>query len=191
MLTSTGRRQEGLAAIRRAVEVDPQGPLWQLNQAALLFSLGREDDAIAMWQRLVKTSPDFTLTYQFLWDAFNTRAMFDQAFAAAKMFHAGRGDDEAAESLGRGYAEGGYQRAMRAVAEMMASRFTRRYVHPTAVARLYAYAGDRDKAIEWLEKAYEGRDSQLMYLAWHMEWDGLRADPRVQALLRRMKLPVR
>ena len=115
--------------------------------------------------------------------------LFNDAITAARMFHAGRGDDEAAEALARGYAEGGYQRAMHAGAEMMASRFTRRYVHPTAVARLYAYAGEKNTALEWLEKAYEGRDSQLMYLPWHMEWDSLRADPRLQALLRRMKLP--
>jgi eukaryotic-like serine/threonine-protein kinase len=189
ILASTGRREEGLAAIRRAVALDPQSPLWQLNQGVLLFSVGREDEAIAMWQKLAKTSPDFTLTYQFLWDAFNKREMFDDAVTAAKMFHAGRGDTEAAESLARGYSEGGYRRAMHAAADMMTSRFARHYVHPTAIARLYAYAGERDKAIEWLENACDGRDSQLMYLAWHMEWDSLRADPRVQALLRRMNLP--
>jgi hypothetical protein len=77
---------------------------------------------------------------------------------------------------------------MRAGADMMASRFTRRYVHPTAVARHYAYAGEKDKALDSLEKAHEGRDSQLMYLPWHMEWDGLRAESRAQTLLQRMKL---
>ena len=188
LLASTGRREEGLAAIRRAVALDPQNPLWQLNHGALLFSLGREDEAVAMWQKLAKTSPDFTLTHGFLWDAFHRKAMFNEAIAEARMFHSGRGDDEAAEALGRAYADGGYQRAMHGAAEMMAARFTRRYVHPTAVARLYAYAGEKDKALDWLEKAYEGRDSQLMYLPWHMEWDGLRAEPRVQTLLQRMKL---
>jgi TolB-like protein/Tfp pilus assembly protein PilF len=191
VLASTGRLEQGIVEIRRALELDPHSPLWQLNYGLLMFSLGDDDDAMAVFQKLLKTDPDFTLTHDWLWSVFHKKGMYAQAFAEARMFHAGRGDDEAAASLARGYAEGGYPRAMHVAAEMMAARFTRRYVHPTAVAQLYAYAGEKDRALEWLERAYAGRDSQLIYLPWHAEWDSLRADRRLQALLQRMKLPVR
>jgi len=79
---------------------------------------------------------------------------------------------------------------MHTTAEKMAARFGERYVHPTAIARLYAYAGEKDRALDWLERGYAGHDSQLIYLSWHMDWDSLRAEPRLQALLRRMKLPI-
>ena len=72
----------------------------------------------------------------------------------------------------------------------MAARFGGRYVHSTAIARLYAYAGEKDRALDWLERGYAGHDSQLIYLSWHMEWDNLRAEPCLQALLRRRKLPI-
>ena len=190
LLASTGRRQQALVEIRRAVELDPHSPLWQLNDAVLLLSLDRADEALSVLQKLAKTDPDFTLTQSFLWDAYHKKRMYQEALRAARMFESGRADDEAAGALARGYAEGGYQRAMHVTAEMMASRFSQRYVHPTAVARLYAYAGEKELALNWLEKAYEGRDSQLMYLQWHAEWDSLHAEARLQALLRRMKLPV-
>jgi len=189
VLASTGRRQQGLAEMRRAMEADPRSPLWQLNHGLLLYSLGREDEATAIWRALVRTDPDFTLTHGFLWDALHRKGLFGEAIAEARTFYTGRGDDETADALARAYTDGGYRHAMRVAADMMASRFSNRYVHPTAVARLYVYAGENDKAIEWLEKAFDGRDSQLMYLSWHMEWDAVRADARVQTLLRRMNLP--
>lgn len=72
--------------------------------------------------------------------------------------------------------------------ETLAARFKLHYVHPTAIARLYAYAGEKDRAIDWLDQAYDIRDSQLMYLQWHPEWDSLRDNLRFQDLLRRMNL---
>jgi tetratricopeptide (TPR) repeat protein len=179
-----------MVEIRRALELDPHNPLWQLNNGLALLSLGHDDDAMAMSQKRLETNPDFTLTRSFLWDVFHKKGMYEEAFSEARMFHAGRGDDEAAESLARGHTEGGYQRAMHVAAEMMAARFTRRYVHPTAIARLYAYAGEKDRALEWLERAYQERDSQLMYLQWHVEWDSLRPDPRFENLFRRMNFPM-
>ena len=49
--------------------------------------------------------------------------------------------------------------AMHTTAEKMAARFGERYVHPTAIARLYAYAGEKDRALDWLERGYAGHDS--------------------------------
>ena len=168
--------------------MDPQSPVYQVNYGRLMFSLGHDDDALAVWQKLIKTDPDFTLTHSFLWQCFHRKGMFEQAFAEARMAHVARGDNEAATSLARGYAEGGYQRAMHVTAEMMAARFTRRWVHPTAVAHLYAYAGEKDRALDWLERAYQERDSLLIYLRFP-EWESVRAESRFGALLRRMKLP--
>ena len=57
------------------------------------------------------------------------------------------------------------------------------------VADLYAKLGDKDKAFEWLERAwskplwgYENAPSCFF-------WDPLRSDPRFEALLRKLDLP--
>ena len=56
---------------------------------------------------------------------------------------------------------------------------------------LHDRGGEIDRAAEWLERSYEMRDHELVYLggqAFHS--DALRADPRFSDLLRRLKLPV-
>ena len=58
------------------------------------------------------------------------------------------------------------------------------------IARMFAHAGDNDSALRWLERAYENREAALARLAVFWDWDDLRADPRFQDLLRRMKLPL-
>jgi hypothetical protein len=61
---------------------------------------------------------------------------------------------------------------------------------PGNVAAVYALAGQKDKAFEWLEKAYEERDGQdVTLLKCDPSFKNLRGDPRFSALLRRMGLP--
>jgi hypothetical protein len=50
--------------------------------------------------------------------------------------------------------------------------------------------GNKDKALEWLEKAYEDRSvgSSFANIRVNPEYDPLRSDPRFQDLLRRMNL---
>jgi len=62
------------------------------------------------------------------------------------------------------------------------------YVSPSNFATSFAHLGEKDQAFEWLEKAYEERDSVLMYLKGSPQFDPLRDDPRFHDLLRRMKL---
>ena len=45
-----------------------------------------------------------------------------------------------------------------------------------------------ERALEWLEKAYEGRETPLVHLSVGWDWDILRDDPRFQDLLLRMNL---
>ena len=63
-------------------------------------------------------------------------------------------------------------------------------VSPYEVALTYAWRGDSDKAFEWLEKAYQGRDMGISEIKLHWELRALHTDPRYAALLRKMKLPV-
>ncbi len=78
---------------------------------------------------------------------------------------------------------------MRLAAEKLAARSKLTYVQPTRIARLYVSAGEKDRALEWLEKAYQEREGHLVYINVEPDWDLLRDDPRFQDLLRRMNFP--
>jgi serine/threonine-protein kinase len=62
-------------------------------------------------------------------------------------------------------------------------------VSSTEVAEVYAWRGEKNKAFEWLERAYVQRDGGLTDIKFDPRLDSLRADPRYKAFLRKMKLP--
>ena len=57
------------------------------------------------------------------------------------------------------------------------------------VARTYAYRGDRDRALEWLERAYKQKDVSLVLIVGEPLLKNLADDPRYKAFLRKMKPP--
>jgi hypothetical protein len=62
------------------------------------------------------------------------------------------------------------------------------YVSATTMAFVYSALGDKDKAIEWLEKGYEERSFQMQFLKVDPRWDSLRDDPRFQEISKKVGL---
>lgn len=99
-------------------------------------------------------------------------------------------DPERLAALERGYAEAGFEGALRHAADLSAARYEKS-ASRTGTASLtttYLKAGDKDKAHFWLEKAFEDRDGNLPYIGRPL-WAPLRGDPRFQSLVRRLGLP--
>jgi hypothetical protein len=61
-------------------------------------------------------------------------------------------------------------------------------VAPTVFAYAYLGLDDKDRALTYLEQAYEEEDAGLFYLKVGPLLDPLRSEPRFQALLRRVNL---
>jgi tetratricopeptide (TPR) repeat protein len=77
----------------------------------------------------------------------------------------------------------------RAALDAMRQLQRRAYASPWLVAVIYAQLNDKDRAFAWLEKAYTGREHDLVFArAWPL-FDNLRADGRYRDLLRRVGLP--
>ena len=57
------------------------------------------------------------------------------------------------------------------------------------IATAYAWRGEKDKAMEWLDRAYRQRDSGLGDVKVDQFFASARGDPRFKAILRKMKLP--
>lgn len=58
------------------------------------------------------------------------------------------------------------------------------------IAEVYAWRGEKDKALEWLERSYQRHDGGLTYLSYDRYLANLRGEPRYQALMRKLKLAV-
>jgi tetratricopeptide (TPR) repeat protein len=60
------------------------------------------------------------------------------------------------------------------------------YISPYNFAVYYSGLGDRDKAIEYLNKAYAKHDTNLVGLDVNRGLDNLRGDPRFEEIERRV-----
>jgi serine/threonine protein kinase/tetratricopeptide (TPR) repeat protein len=185
------RTGEWESEMKRALELDPLNDFkrtyygWNLNYA------GRYDEAIPIFLKLLETGPNKSANYLGLWGAYYKKGMYGQALLAAKNYFLTSGGTEFGKSLSGDTAASktDYRAAMRHTGEIMAQRSARQHVPAVRIARMFAHAGDNDKAMYWLERAYAARESPLMRLAVFWDWDDLRSDPRFQDLLWRMNLP--
>jgi TolB-like protein/Tfp pilus assembly protein PilF len=190
-LISMGRSDEALAESLRALELDPFSFFIQGFYGWHLVYLHRCDDAIAHLRKTLQMEPGFSAAHLGLWGAFYRKGDRQQALAVAEKFFAVLGDDEVVAALRRGGVESDYEGAMRLAALELERRAAATHVPAVRIARLWAHAGDADRALEWLEKAYLWRESPLVHLGVGWDWDALRGDPRFSALLRRIDLPER
>ena len=93
--------------------------------------------------------------------------------------------------LGSIYARAGKRTEALKTLSALQDESKRLYVAPTSVAAIYAALGDKNKAFEWLEKAFEEREPGLPYLrnVPALAAVGLSSDPRFASLMRRVGLP--
>ena len=188
-LNSMRRWDEANAQTERALELDPHEAFFQFIFGFHLLQQRRYDEAIAQLRKSLRQGHQDA--HRNLWTAFHAKRMYEEALAEAPAYlpvGAAR-VPEAVEALERGYAEGGYPGAMRRAAEKLAERSNLIYVDARLIAELYACAGEKEQALRWLEKAYEDRVLEMVYLSDEPAWDSLRDDPRFQDLLRRMNFP--
>jgi serine/threonine protein kinase/tetratricopeptide (TPR) repeat protein len=189
LLVGQKRPQEWEPEIKRALELDPLNDFnrtyygWQLNY------LRRYDEAIPIFTQLLATGPNKAANYLGLWGAYFRKGMYAEAIANAREYFVAAGDGEFAATLSVVRDAAAYQTAMTRTGEAMIEGLKRRHVPALRIARMFAHAGQNDRAIEWLEKAYVNRESPLARLAVVWDWLDLHGDPRFQDLLRRLKLP--
>jgi TolB-like protein len=180
-----GQPQGTTAAFEVALESDPFNPQLREFYGHQLLRLRRYDEGIAQFRRVLEAEPDFNSSFNGLWRAYHFKQMYGEAARHAARYLATRGYPDLGDAFDRDYDRLGYAVALRKAAAGMAERSGTSMV----IARMYAFAGDRDLASHWLEKAYQDGDSSMVSLKVDPSFDILRDDPRFQALLRKMNFP--
>jgi len=123
-----------------------------------------------------------------------TKRMFPEAFAEIKRMQGSDPSDvNVASLLGIAYGfEGKREEAGRIltgrILNGLKDKRRREYVRPYILAETYAALGEKDQALEWLQKAYDERDDWVVWIRVDPNLDGLRADLRFAELLDRVGL---
>jgi DNA-binding winged helix-turn-helix (wHTH) protein/TolB-like protein/tetratricopeptide (TPR) repeat protein len=195
-LAAMGRLDEAVREIKQAHQLDPLSVVINTDVGEILYFARRYDEAIAAYRGSLEMDPNFPVAHCLLGYAYEQEGMYAEAIAEYQKWQAlAKGSDhpEAAGPLGRTYALlGRYDEAIRILDELKqrkekSAQAGKLYI-PFNVALIYAALGDKDKAFEWLEKAFAHHDYDMIYATMDPRSDSLRSDPRFQDLLRRMKL---
>lgn len=188
-LTAMGNYAEAEVQISRALELDPLNTYHRALRGAQLGLAGRSREAVALFRELYERDPGMGFGYIPYQSALFETGHYEEAYAAAKTRWTIFGDTEAVHALDLGYEQGGFAGAMLKLAELLEARSNSRYVGGMRIAAAFDYGGNPEKAIEWLQRAYESRNPNMVYLSVIPYSDVVRSDARFAALLRRLNLP--
>jgi serine/threonine-protein kinase len=187
-LGGVGRLDEAIAKDKKAIDLDPLNSFFQAALAYFLYHARRYDDAIVQIKRTLDLDPTSTMACHllgccFLWkgDTAGTIAEFQRSkIMVTGAWYQGL--------LGYAYAVSGDRPKAEQVLRELEEMAKRQYVSSTAFADIHLGLGEKEKALDWLEKSYQDQESACWYLKVDPIYDSVRNEPRFQALLKKVGL---
>jgi TolB-like protein/Tfp pilus assembly protein PilF len=189
-LSQVGRLDEALAEIDKAMALDPLSSSVMGQRGVILLLTRRYDEAIAQIQRSLQIEPTFARAHMVLAEAYAHRGAYDQALAETELARGlGGAGVELTADIGYILAVAGRRDEAVKVAEQLAAQYgSGQDGAATGAATVYAGLRDVERTMEWLERAWEKRDPAIADLKVDPRFDGVRADARFVALLKRAGL---
>ena len=187
-----GREEEALAEINRAHQLDPLSPVISVIVCEVYFQSRQYDRAIEICKKVADDNPTFAEAHNGLALAYWGKRMYAEVIEEFKTYAQFSGDKsnlEFASALDRGFRASGWKGAVSKAIEVLKARRKSGYASPYRIAQLYADLGDKERAFEWLNSAYQERDDGLISLKTDFTLDSLRPDPRFAELVRKVGLP--
>jgi tetratricopeptide (TPR) repeat protein len=132
--------------------------------------------------------PTFISTRNWLGWAYTQQGRFSEAIAEFQNAARLSGGITGSEGLGYTYAASGNTVGAKKALEELKQLSKQRYVSPYFMALIYGALGEKDDAIKALEKACEEHAAFVIFMNVDPRLDSVRADPRFQALIRRVGL---
>lgn len=190
-LLRVGRTEQGLDQMRQALELDPGSPLMNAELGGDLYWVRRWDEAIQQLSKAVEMEPGFAYTHSWLGFAYEQKGMRQEAIEEFQKAVALSGASPGFRAaLGYGYGLAGHVSEARKISHELTrlSRSAQAYVSPYDLALLHVGLGEKEQALQSLERAFAVRDPALDLLRIEPALDSLRSDPRFGLLIRRVGL---
>jgi len=189
-LSLTGRRDEAMAELAKSRELDP-GPSFSLTELGNYYQLRDYPALVEASRRGLVSDPQEWLEHYYLGIGYEgTGKKLEAVSEYQKAVELSNGDDDARSSLAHAYVLIGRQAEAEGILRILTQRSKNTYVSPYILATVYAGLGKRDKALEFLEKAFRERSLEVTWeIKADLRLDTLRSDPRFQNLIRRIGIP--
>jgi tetratricopeptide (TPR) repeat protein len=185
-LLTMKRIDDAVRIAQRNVELDPLTVQRHIDLAWKLSYAGRPDEAITHLKEALEIAPDSANVYGHLGSNYAAKQMFVDAIAMCERALNLQTTGFVTSDCGRVYVQAGRQReAVKVLQHLLSQSSVQQY----GVARLYDALGDHEQALHWMVQAYEARAPEMCFLQIDTLSASLRADPRFQDILRRMRFP--
>ena len=185
-LGGVGRLDEAIAKDKKAIELDPLNSFFQAALAYFLYHARQYDDAIVQIRRTLELDPASTLARHLLgccllWKGDTAGAIAE--FQRSKIVVTGAWYQGL---LGYAYAISGDRPKAEQILGELEELAKHQYVNSSAFAAIYLGLGEKEKALDWLDVAYENQESACWLLKVDPIYDSVRNAPRFQALVQKV-----
>jgi TolB-like protein/Tfp pilus assembly protein PilF len=185
--TIFGRFDEAIEKEKKALELDPLNPF--LNLGWWLYWAGRNDEAMRQLRSRIELFPSDALSHFALGWCLIKKGNLTEA--KAELEKATKLDDLPwyIGWLGYAYAVSGDRAKAEEILRQLNELAKQRYVTPNAWVPVYLGLGDKEKALDGLEKSYQDQDGVCWQLKIDQRYDDVRNDRRYKSLLAKLGLP--
>jgi serine/threonine protein kinase/Tfp pilus assembly protein PilF len=186
-LTRMGRVEEARMHLRRMSDLDPASPVGELLLGSTYYAERNHRQALVHFQRARELAPGYLHAHLLMGRTHEAMGDYPGALEHFQKMELGSGKSPEElrpkyDALGQAVHESGAVGYWRVRLEQ-AQRQPNPEAQPYQMASILAQLGRQTEALDWLEKALASRDTMRNLLFDHY-WDGLREEPRFQALLK-------
>jgi TolB-like protein/Tfp pilus assembly protein PilF len=185
-LMAMGRTREALGRVQHSWELDPLNSVINASVGMIHYLAHDYDGALAALRRGLEVDPTHYVSHLRVGLVCLQKKLANEAVDAMRqaVLHSG-GSTEAMAGLAQAQAVAGDKPAMERIVKELGDS-GHRYVSPYNVARVYGAIDDKQRALEWLEKAYQEHNPDLIELTREPSFESLRSDAKFRELVERI-----
>jgi serine/threonine-protein kinase len=188
-LAAQGRFDEAIQETRRTQEIDKSSLIINAHFGIVDYLAHRFDDAISECKKTIELDPSFFVARRYLGLSYAQKGMYKEAIDEFEKAMASSGSSpllraEYANTLALSGDTKKAQDELTSLIEVSKQKYLSAY----HIAAIYVGLKDKDRAFEWLERAFQERADWMAFLKVDPRFDSLHSDPRFVDLQRRMNL---
>lgn len=187
-LAQQGRLEEAVAESKRAAELDPLSPNIPFDASMAFAWQGKYDAAAEQARKAIEVDANGCFSRWDLGWVYLQAGRYPQAIEELQKARQMGAPPFFWGFLGYAYAAAGQPERADAILAELREASSARFVSPICQAIVYAGLNDKQQTLEWLEKSYQARSMQLLWIGQDRMFDKLRSEPRFIELLKKIGL---